>query len=179
MTGSDESVHLLNWPDAGKANHLVLDNMQRTREIIIDALALRMQKTDAEEQIKIRQPLAKLTYDGDKLDSFYEGIIADEVNVKAVENSTTFSLDKTLTTELLEEGRAREIIRAVQSARKHASLRQDDKIKLSLSCDLPKGFEELIKTEVGATEIVKDSNYSHDEIAKINGNNITISLEKL
>ena len=179
MTGSDESVHLLNWPDAGKTNHLVLDNMQRTREIITDALALRMQKTDAEEQIKIRQPLAKLTYDGDKLDSFYEGIIADEVNVKAVENSTTFSLDKTLTTELLEEGRAREIIRAVQSARKHASLRQDDKIKLSLSCDLPKGFEELIKTEVGATEIVKDSNYSHDEIAKINGNNITISLEKL
>ena len=179
MTGSDESVHLLNWPDAGKTNHLVLDNMQRTREIITDALALRMQKTDAEEQIKIRQPLAKLTYDGDKLDSFYERIIADEVNVKAVENSTTFSLDKTLTTELLEEGRAREIIRAVQSARKHASLRQDDKIKLSLSCDLPKGFEELIKTEVGATEIVKDSNYSHDEIAKINGNNITISLEKL
>ena len=86
MTGSDESVHLLNWPDAGKTNHLVLDNMQRTREIITDALALRMQKTDAEEQIKIRQPLAKLTYDGDKLDSFYEGIIADEVNVKAVEN---------------------------------------------------------------------------------------------
>jgi isoleucyl-tRNA synthetase len=181
ITGKDESVHLLDWPGELKPSktETVLADMARTRQIITDALALRMQKSDTEEQIKIRQPLSKLTYDGDKLDDFYEGIIADEVNVKKVEHGKKLALDKTLTKELKEEGRAREIIRAVQAARKHAGLRQDDQIKLSLSCDLPHGHEDLIKSEVGATTITKSDNYTHDEIAKISGENITISLEKI
>ena len=179
MTGKDSSVHLLDWPTAGEIDHEILDNMARTRQIITDALALRMQKSDTEDQIKIRQPLSKLTYGGDKLDSFYEQIIADEVNVKKVENAKDLTLDKTLTKELKEEGRAREVIRAVQSARKHAALQVDDKIRLSLSCDLPKAYESLIKSETGAEKIVKNGNFAHDEIAKINGENITISLEKI
>ena len=172
-------MHLLNWPDAGKIDTKILEKMSRTRQIITDALALRMQKSDTEDQIKIRQPLAKLTYDGDKLDDFYEKIIADEVNVKTIKHGKSLSLDKKLTAELKREGQAREIIRAVQSARKHAGLRQDDQIKLSLSIDLPNGFEELIRTEVNAHEVVKNNNYSYDEIAKLDGENITISLEKL
>ena len=179
MTGTTDSVHLLDWPAAGEINEDILAKMARTRQIITDALALRMQKSETEQQIKIRQPLAKLTYDGEKLPDFYERIIADEVNVKNVENGPEFMLDKTLTEELKREGYARELIRAVQAARKHAGLQVDDQIKLSLSVDLPKGYEDLIKSEVGATEITKDQNYSHDEIAKINNENITISLEKI
>lgn len=179
MTGQDGSVHLLDWPEPGEIDHEVLDNMARTRQIITDALALRMQKSEKEDQIKIRQPLSSLTYDGDKLDSFYEQIIAEEVNVKKVENAKELKLDKTLTKELKEEGTAREIIRAVQSARKHAGLQVDDEIKLSLSCDIPKAYENLIKSETGTKEFLRDQNYSHDEIAKINGENITISLERL
>ena len=179
MTGNTDSVHLLDWPKVGIIDTEVLENMSRTRQIITDALALRMQKSDTEDQIKIRQPLSKLTYDGDKLDEYYEKIIADEVNVKSVENGKKFSLDKTLTPELLEEGRAREIIRAVQAARKHAKLSVDDQIKLFLSCDLPKGYEELIKTETGTKEITKDDGYAHSETAKLGNESITISLEKI
>ena len=179
MTGKQESVHLLDWPESGEINVEILNHMTRTRAIITDALALRMQKSDTEDQIKIRQPLAKLTYDKDKLDSFYEQIIAEEVNVKQVENAKEFTLDKTLTEELRREGEAREIIRAIQSARKHAGLKQDDQIRLSLSVAPPKEHLELIKSETNTTELTKDQNYSHDEIAKINGKNITISLEKI
>ena len=179
ITGSNDSVHLLDWPAAGSIDHENLDNMARTRQIITDALALRMQKSDTEDQIKIRQPLSKLTYNGDKLDSFYEQIIADEVNVKKVENAKELALDKTLTKELKEEGRAREIIRAVQSARKHAGLQVDDKIKLSLSCDLSKDYDSLVKSETGAEKLCKNENFAHDEVAKINGENVTISLEKV
>lgn len=180
LTGSDQSVHLLDWPTPIKiTKNTVLIDMARTRQIITDALALRMQKSDTEDQIKIRQPLSKLTYNGDKLDNFYEQIIADEVNVKKVEKGSNLKLDKTLTPELKEEGRAREIIRAVQSARKHAGLRQDDQIKLSIFTEIPKGFEEIIKSEVGAAKLTHGDNYAHDEIAKINGENVTISLEKL
>ncbi len=179
MTGSTESVHLLDWPVAGEIDEDVLAKMARTRQIITDALALRMQKSETEQQIKIRQPLAKLIYDGEKLPEFYEQIIADEVNVKKVENGPELTLDKTLTEELKREGYARDLIRAIQAARKHAGLQVDDQIKLSLSIDLPKGYEDLIKFEVNATEITKNQNYSYDEIAKLNGENITITLEKV
>ncbi|MBQ8156536.1 isoleucine--tRNA ligase [Candidatus Saccharibacteria bacterium] len=178
MTGKNDSVHLLDWPEAGDINTEILDQMSRTRQIITDALALRMRKSDSEEQIKVRQPLASLTYDDDKLDDFYEDIIAEEVNVKSVKNGKGFALDKTLTDELKREGYARDLVRAIQSARKHAGLKMDDRIKLSLSVDLPKGYEEMIKTEAKANDITKDGNFAHDEIAKINGDNVTISLEK-
>ena len=179
ITGNTDSVHLLDWPEVGNIDTDILDNMSRTRQIITDALALRMQKSETEDQIKIRQPLSKLTYDGDKLDDYYEQIIADEVNVKKVINGKKLTLDKTLTKELLEEGRAREIIRAVQSARKHAKLSVDDQIKLSLSTDLPKEYIDLIKSETGTTELAKDGAFSHAETAKINGETVKVSLEKL
>ena len=178
MTGSTSSVHLLDWPSDGIIDKDVLDQMSRTRAIITDALALRMQKSDTEAQIKIRQPLAKLIYPGNKLPDFYEQIIMDEVNVKSIENGKELILDKTLTDELKREGYARDIIRAVQAARKHAGLQVDDRIKLSLSVDLPAGYEDLVKSEVGAAEFSRNANYSHDEIAKIDGDNVTISLEK-
>ena len=179
MTGSTDSVHLLKWPAAGEIDEEVLAKMAHTRQIITDALALRMQKSDTEQQIKIRQPLSKLTYDGEKLPDFYEQIIADEVNVKSVVNGSELTLDKTLTEELKIEGYARDLIRAIQAARKHAGLQVDNQIKLSLSVDLPVGYEDLVKTEVNAVEVNREGNYAHDEIAKINGENITISLEKI
>ena len=179
MTGSTSSVHLLDWPAAGNIDEDVLEKMSYTRQIITDALALRMQKSDTEEQIKIRQPLSRLVYPGEKLPEFYEQIIMDEVNVKSVENGDELFLDKTITDELRREGYARDIIRAVQAARKHAGLQVDDEIRLSLSIDLPVGYEDLVKSEVGAVSVAKNANYAHDEIAKVASDNITISLEKI
>lgn len=177
LTGEGKSIHLEMWPEAGKINQEVLDNMARTRQIITDALSLRMQKSDTEDQIKVRQPLASLEYPGEKLDDFYEQIIKEEVNVKSVKNGKELKLDKTLTKELREEGYARDLIRAIQSARKHAGLNMDDHIKLSLSAEIPEAYKELVKTEVLADEITT-GNYSHDEIAKVGNKNVTISLEK-
>lgn len=180
ITGTEESVHLLNWPEPIEKGHdSVINDMARTRQIITDALALRMQKSETEEQIKIRQPLSKLIYDGEKLDSYYEQIIADEVNVKIVENGKDFSLDKTLTPELREEGEVRELIRAVQSARKHAGLAPSDKIKLSLSREIPKNYEKLVKVEVGAVSAKKDEKYTYEETAKVNGEEIRVSFERV
>ena len=177
MTGASDSIHLQAWPEAGEINQEVLDNMARAREIITEGLALRMQKSDTEDQIKVRQPLASLTYSGDKLDDFYEQIIREEVNVKKVEQGDALKLDKTLTKELKEEGYARDLIRAIQSARKKAGLNMDDHIKLSLSAEIPVAYLDMVKTEVLADEI-DNGNYAYDEIAKINGENVTISLEK-
>ena len=184
MTGEEfdssvtESVHLLNWPEAGEINQKVLEKMARTREIITEGLALRMNKSEAEEQIKVRQPLAEYIYEGEPLDEYYEQIIADEVNVKMVRAGEKAYLDKHLTEELLEEGFIRELIRFVQAARKKAGLEVDDRIKLSIDTEISEDWQDVLKAEVLAVELGQDNNYQYDEVVKVNGKNITISLEK-
>ena len=180
MTGKEESVHLQDFPkttDIDDEN--ILDDMKRCREIITEGLAMRMNKSEAEEQIKVRQPLSKLVYGGEKLDEVYERIIAEEVNVKTVEHGEETKLDKTLTPELLEEGFVRELIRAVQSARKKAELSVDDHILLAVSCAVPEAYNDMFMAEVLADSVVTAGNYAYDEIAKVNGENVTISLEKV
>lgn len=172
-----ESVHLQDWPKAGKVDEDAIKKMADCRAIITEGLALRMDRNDEFGQIKVRQPLAILKYGGEKLDDFYEQIIAEEVNVKKVAHGKALELDKKLTDELCEEGFVRELIRFVQSARKKAGLNVDDRIKLSVSVDVPEAHAETLKNETLAVELTKD-NYGYDEIVKVDGNNITISLEK-
>lgn len=172
-----ESVHLMDWPKAGKVDEDALAKMAECRAVITEGLALRMERNDEYGQIKVRQPLASLTYGGEQLDEFYEQIIADEVNVKKVVHGKGLALDKKLTDELREEGFVRELIRFVQAARKNAALNVDDRIKLSVSCKVPEAYVETLKNEVLAVEL-GDGNYAHDEIVKVDGQNVTISLEK-
>ena len=174
-----ESVHLLDWPEAGLIDEAVLTQMAKTREIITAGLAERMKKTESEAQIKVRQPLAKLVYAGEKLDDFYEQIIMEEVNVKSVEHGEALVLDKTLTPELLEEGKIRELIRFVQAARKKAGLNVDDRIRLMVSMEVPEAYREMLMNEVLAEELVNEGNFAYDEIVKVQGENVAISLEKI
>ena len=174
-----ESVHLLDWPEAGLIDEVVLTQMAKTREVITAGLAERMKKTETEAQIKVRQPLAKLVYAGERLDDFYEQIIMEEVNVKSVEHGEALALDKTLTPELLEEGKIRELIRFVQAARKKAGLNVDDRIRLMVSMEVPETYREMLMNEVLAEELVHEGNFAYDEIVKVQGENVAISLEKI
>lgn len=176
-----ESVHLLSWPEAGEINEAALNKMRDCRAIISEGLAQRMVRDDECGQIKVRQPLLSLSYGGRKLEDFYEGIIAEEVNVKKVvhvEGSDGVVLDKKLTQELRDEGLVRELIRFVQAARKKAGLNVDDRIRLSLSKTVPAAYLELLKQEVLAVEYVEGGNFAYDELVKVEGENVAISLEK-
>jgi isoleucyl-tRNA synthetase len=188
LTGG-ESVHLLDWPNAGEIDEKVLYEMARTREIIEKGLAQRMDREDEFGQIKVRQPLAKLTYSGEKLDDFYEQIITDEVNVKRVEHAGTaadeIALDKTLTPELRREGAAREIIRLIQNARKSAGLNVDDRIKLALStvdAELAAAlteYRDVIAIETLATKITDELlDEIYQTMAKIDDAELEIALMK-
>ena len=174
------SVHLQDYPIADKPDEEVLADMKQTREIISNALALRMEKNDGIGQVKVRQPLSSLVYDGKKLDSFYEQIIADEVNVKSVINGKKMSLDKVLTEDLKLEGYARELIRFVQNLRKKSGLEVDDRIDLVVhNLELSDELVELVKAETLALKYATEGNRKFDEIVKIGEKEITISLEKL
>ncbi len=178
MTGSGESVHLRSYPMTCDVDQEILDQMARVRAVINEGLALRMQKSDTEAQIKVRQPLNKLVYKGEQLPEWGEEIVRDEVNVKTVEHGDETWLDKNITDELAREGFVRELIRAVQAARKKAGLQVDDRIRLSVSCEVPEEWIDTLRTEVLATGLAMGENYAYDEIAKVSGKNVTISLGK-
>lgn len=126
-----ESVHLTRWPEAGDVDEKLLSDMQKVRETVTRVLELR-----SKANIKVRQPLASLVV---KEDFSHElrTIIAEEVNVKEVASDPSMTgdleLDTTLTPDLIEEGIARDLIRAIQDARKKENLLATQTIELSLS----------------------------------------------
>lgn len=204
LTGG-ESVHLLDWSTENSIDEQVLGDMARTRELIAGGLALRMNRGDEYGQIKIRQPLSYASYTGDRLDDYYEQIMADELNVKRInwveelssyrpagvvigedKLLTWLELDKQLTPELESEGLSREIVRAVQKARKDAGLNVDDRIHLMLAtsnetvADAVKSWATTIRAEVLATDLTTDSvdglEYSADVM--VNKLPLTVGLTK-
>ncbi|MDB5181885.1 MAG: ileS, partial [Candidatus Saccharibacteria bacterium] len=208
LTGGElgESVHLRDWPKAGKVVEKVLFDMARTREIIEKGLAARMFKSESEQQIKVRQPLQRLQYSGPQLDGVYEVIIAEEVNVHQVFSmnpegrplgddssdsslsNTNVVLDKTITPELAREGMMREVVRQVQNARKQAGLNVDDRIHLELVThdpELEKAIDEhtdTIATETLASELITVGSapaegYTAD--VKVDGVELAIALSKV
>ena len=50
-----ESVHLCEWPEAGKVHEEILENMEEVRRVVSLALEKRMSAS-----IKVRQPLSEL-----------------------------------------------------------------------------------------------------------------------
>ena len=184
MTGR-ESVHLESYP---QVDETLIDNdlntkMQMARKIVEMGLSAR-----AEAKIKVRQPLNKLTYHGKKLDPELEVIIAEEVNVKKVENgegdNNTVVLDRKITEELQIEGIAREIIRNIQSQRKESGFDIADRIDVMYFTDadeLAKAISmEIVAHEVLARNIsLADKNrLEKAKIYDIEGNKISIMIEK-
>jgi len=155
LAGGD-SVHLADFPQANpKSIDINLEKeMKKVREIVEKAHAKRK-----ETQIKVRQPLQKLEYDGQKLPEPLELVIADEVNVKEVVHAKALHLDTKLSPQLKTEGEAREIIRQIQQARKEAGCDLAEKVSVTLPA-WPKEFEEEIKKQTLSKELVKGEKFS-------------------
>ncbi len=201
LTGG-ESVHLLDWPESGQINELLISRMKAIRHLINIGLSLR-----AENGIKVRQPLSLARIKGSYRDFEREllDMIKDELNIKELivneskadpdksflENlkEENFSqlyqieLDLSITPALKREGMMREVIRNVQKARKDAGLNVDDRIQLSLTTDdkelsqAIKEHLETIQTETLAVEMAKSvDKYTTD--VKVEGRSLTIGLQK-
>lgn len=178
LTGG-ESVHLLDWPQAGRVNELVVGDMETVRDYVNAGLSIR-----AKERMKVRQPLASVTVPalGQFVD--FEDILTEELNVKQVVVGKELALDLTLTPELKREGLMREIVRHIQSARKNAGLNVDDHIKVGLvsdDADITRAiaeFSDTIATETLADTIGSVSYDFYTADAKVEGAMLQISLQK-
>jgi isoleucyl-tRNA synthetase len=185
LTGG-ESVHLLDWPDTGHINELVIRDMSFVREVINDGLSQR-----ARGAVKTRQPLQSVAVlDKDSiLDDELKAVIMEELNVKEVFTHTRTETDLVvvnleMTPELKREGLMREVIRHVQSSRKQADLQVDDRITLSLQGDTEvmeaiKEYKSVIAAETLATSITNDGEFGFKGTMKVDGNELTIRLSKV
>ncbi len=153
LTG-EESVHLADWPVMSSEFKVqrskLIEEMKHVRKIVELGLAARKEK-----QIKVKQPLAKITvYPGKKEEKFnaeFNYLIMDELNVKKIEhkeanadNETRIELDIVLTDGLVAERQARELVRTIQEERKKVGTDLDEKIDLFME-EWPKDFEDYIK----------------------------------
>lgn len=187
LTG-EKSVHLRDWPAAGHVNELVVLQMDAVRDVVNEGLALR-----SRSGIKIRQPLSSIKVTGyadlgPDVDGYLK-IIEEELNVKKVIWKTVgdkqIELDTELTPELKREGIARELVRAIQQARKDAGLLVDDRITLSITSDSEellvavKSFSSYIQEETLATKLVSSQqNPLYTTEKKLGSDAVTITLSK-
>ncbi len=203
LTGG-ESVHLLDWPTAGRIDEPTLQSMQFAREVINVGLSHR-----AAAGVKVRQPLGGANIYDEKglLTEELLEVIKEELNVRGIsvrnESSTdlftqeyvdltksdTFEspiiLDLELTPELKQEGLMREIVRQVQNARKQAGLDVDDRINLDLGSSVEaileavEAFKDDITAETLATSLTTGTKeYAYSEVVKVEGHELCVSLEK-
>ena len=133
-----ESVHLAEWSKVTKVTdteQAILKRMAHVRKLVTAGLELRMKANS-----KVRQPLASATVAVQDLPEPYLDVLKDELNVKEIivvekldSEVSEIALDTNLTPELKEEGIMREIIRAVQDARKDAGLTTGDSAVLEIT----------------------------------------------
>ena len=159
LTGN-ESVHLTDWPEVNTPeviDHELLTHMEEVRKIVEMGHAFRKS-----HNIAVKQPLALLSItNGTKDIAAGEELIQlikDELNVESVKfvQGKTFSVDfdTKLTDHLLKKGQAREIVRAIQEARKIAGCRLNEIINVTLP-DWPAEFEKEIKQQTLVNQITK------------------------
>ena len=155
FTDPNISVHLQSFPESKRLSkkdlQLALD-METARLIVEKVLSLRKK-----HNLKVRQPLAKMTYSYRvKLSKKLEKLIAEEVNIKAVSWEKAAELliviDTQLSHELIAEGQARDLIRKFQELRKQMGLSPGRKIS-GQSPSWPQAFEELIKKQAQLTSL--------------------------
>lgn len=153
-----DSVHLANWPKINgwaKGDSELLSSMALIREIVEKAHAIRKEKN-----IAVRQPLQSVTVkcSTKKLSEDFLSILKSEINVLGVEwqkgEKTAVSLDTELSSELIDMGKAREVVRDIQMARRKAGTKIDEVVGVILP-SWPKSQEEEIKRNTLVSSIKK------------------------
>lgn len=178
IPGKRLSVHLESWPDSEELDTTVLGEMAQVRALVTVGLEQR-----AAAKIKVRQPLPSFTV-GVELSADYMEILRDELNVKRILISPGADalLDTTITPELRDEGRVRDLIRAIQELRKASKLKPDEPIVLLLAgtdeaLALAKKYISDISSVVRAQEVRYGG--SKGEVVDLDGLTLSVSLERV
>jgi isoleucyl-tRNA synthetase len=186
----EESVHLATWPvgDAGsRLDAALVSAMGEARRVVTLALEAR-----EKAGVKVRQPLSvtripQMTFTSLPDVEELLAIIAEEINVKLIEVVAdlalgTVELDTTISPELKEEGFVRDLIRAIQGARKDAGLNPQDTVALTITAaDDARELIQKYSNEIVVTVKASDILFSNavGEMQNIGGYQLIISVLKI
>ncbi|GAB4027405.1 MAG: isoleucine--tRNA ligase [Candidatus Microgenomates bacterium] len=148
MPHTKDSIHLEDWPNVKikYQNPKLESDMRIVMDIVEKAHALRKNAN-----LRLRQPLSRLTVNNQLSDDLLR-VIAEELNVKEVVVGSEFSLDTNLTPELEDEGKARDLMRDIQGARKSLGFKPSDQVVV-IAPSYPTSWESEIKARVGAKSL--------------------------
>lgn len=158
LTG-EESVHLTDWPTI--ENEKVIDNQLLEKMVMVRKICEMGNGERKNISIPVKQALASITVKGNYSSLINEPeliqLIKEELNVEEVilengEESAVYDLN--ITADLKDKGKARELIRAIQEARKQANCRLDETIIIEMP-DWPTKYEDDIKRKALISKIIK------------------------
>lgn len=145
-----DSVHLTTWPTVDTS----LLNPELEREMSVVMSLVEMGHAERKKAgLRLRQPLASLSVTESLSPALIE-VLKSELNVKAVTQGSSFTLDTALTPALLEEGTARDLLRDIQGERKKLGLLPQDLIHVALP-DYPSAWEAELKAKVNAVTLTR------------------------
>ncbi|MBO7333408.1 MAG: isoleucine--tRNA ligase, partial [Lachnospiraceae bacterium] len=130
----------------------------------------------------------KFDVDGTEVSLSEEDLLIDiaqkEGYVTEADNVVTVVLDANLTPELIEEGFVYEIISKIQTMRKDSGFEVMDHIKVSFNgndkiAEIALKNTDTIATKVLANEMVKETKLSNMKEWNVNGENVTIGVERV
>ena len=126
--------------------------------------------------------------DGEQIILLEEDLLIDaaqtEGYVSDTDREVTVVLDTNLTPELIEEGFVRELISKIQTMRKEADFEVMDHIRVCMDGNekleaIARANEEVLKSEVLAEEIIYNGSVGYTKEWHINGEQVTMGVEKL
>ena len=130
----------------------------------------------------------KFTVNGDEIALAEEDLLIEMTKKEGFESlgdrGVTVVIDKNLTPELIEEGNVREIISKIQTMRKDSGFEVMDNIRIAFSGnttveDVAKRNECEIKEETLGVELLVGTTLTHSKEWNINGEKVTVSVEKV
>jgi valyl-tRNA synthetase len=180
----NDSVHMARWPKPDKK--LINENLENDMKIV-DAVYEVANSMRKEKSIKLKWPLPLIVIDTKIKDARVRGVIKNLCNVKDVIFGKEESLEKKEFEHgaiymdlnvIKDEALLREVIRKIQDMRKRSGMKISDRIAVKLeNCDLLKKFENEIKKEVGAKDILFGEN--DGEIIDFEERTIKIKIERV
>ncbi len=130
----------------------------------------------------------KFTVNGGEISLAEEDLLIEMTKKAGFESLSdrgfTVVIDKNLTPELIEEGNVREIISKIQTMRKDSGFEVMDNIKLAFSGNatveqIALRNAEVIKDETLAVSLTVGAALTHAREWNINGEKVTVSVEKV
>jgi len=187
-----ESIHLSDWPKLGEK--LIDEKLEKEMEIVKEILTEIFAERD-KAKIGLKWPLSKAEIEAKEgIRKELVALIERQGNIKKVVfkkgKEVSVKLDTKLTEELEAEGYAREVARKIQSMRKKAGLRKENKINAAIFAEkglleMLRRHEKMLRERINAKKLhfeekeEKIRKYSNKEEEKIKGKTIKMGFELL